>query len=569
MKSFIVPCNPKYYQVFEAFRKLKTVDWKQSLNSVSEGDIVYIYVSAPVSAVCFKCSVIKVNKPERTIDDSTFILTGEPYVPYKRHMELKLIKEFGQNVLPISKLRQLGFQGKLQWAEIIPEALTSKMEKVLLDQTSAQGATDYTSSSGVKSNTEEQENIVEKRKNAVIASIKKLFPDNTIYREQYNLSRLGVALHHSVYKFAKADGIPVSQWLELHGFQWKETGFIEEDMITHEEEIVTTDAFKLTESVFRHFPLAGQYIPSDSEMEMLYDRAQKVVIKMVQDGSQISFQDKAVLTLSTIQLLKNRESNTLDENGNEISFWNYIYLQYGFNPANSEITEQRVYKKFRDAIKDTLVNYKRYIAPSNTMRYYTSLMLHAVSPKQSIENLLDILFDFYVKNLDFQYMPNDIGYKTLVKGIQARWSDDIQNNTELRLRSSEIMSGLKTLFQERPGYMAVLCDSLVMKMDLMLRGEDLTLEDEWDRRLTEWFKKKSSIERSSLQNEKREHRIEYIATTSDRIFLQYGIEKGQVGFSIPRIRLSEIKEERPVLTIYQDDNKIYYAPLSVTGNVRH
>ena len=160
MKSFIVPCNPKYYQVFEAFRKLKTVGWKQSLTSISEGDIVYIYVSAPISAVCFKCSVKKVNKPERTINDSLFILTGEPYVPYKRHMELELIKEFGQNVLPISKLQQLGFQGKLQWAEIIPEALTSKIEKVLLDQASTQSATDYTSSSEVKTNTEEQKKML-------------------------------------------------------------------------------------------------------------------------------------------------------------------------------------------------------------------------------------------------------------------------------------------------------------------------------------------------------------------------------------------------------------------------
>ena len=58
--EWITPANPKKYDVVGAFRDLKKIDWKQSTN-VKVGDIVYIYVSAPVQAVQFKCKVNKVD----------------------------------------------------------------------------------------------------------------------------------------------------------------------------------------------------------------------------------------------------------------------------------------------------------------------------------------------------------------------------------------------------------------------------------------------------------------------------------------------------------------------------
>lgn len=71
---------------------------------------------------------------------------------------------------------------------------------------------------------------------------------------------------------------------------------------------------------------------------------------------------------------------------------------------------QHLYTRFCAAIKGTLIRYHRFFAPEGTKRYYASLLLHALSPTQSIENLYTILFDFYVKNLDFQYIPEDVSY---------------------------------------------------------------------------------------------------------------------------------------------------------------
>ena len=83
--------NPKYYYIMNAFNDTTTINWKQS-NNIRKGDIIYIYIAEPYSAIMFKCEVIE---------------TGIPYkykksnVPIKQIMKIKLIKKIikGNGVL--------------------------------------------------------------------------------------------------------------------------------------------------------------------------------------------------------------------------------------------------------------------------------------------------------------------------------------------------------------------------------------------------------------------------------------------------------------------------------------
>lgn len=61
-KEWIVPANPKYYDVLHAFNDKNEIDWKQG-RGVIKGDTVYLYAAAPVSAILYKCQVIKTNIP--------------------------------------------------------------------------------------------------------------------------------------------------------------------------------------------------------------------------------------------------------------------------------------------------------------------------------------------------------------------------------------------------------------------------------------------------------------------------------------------------------------------------
>ena len=114
MERWIVPCNVKYYDVEGAFNKLKRLDWKQSNKSIEIGDEVYIYIGAPISAIKYKCKVNKVNLDYIEIDDSEFVLNGEPYEEYGNHMELELLEEFDNTKYSLEVLKAKGLKGNIQ-----------------------------------------------------------------------------------------------------------------------------------------------------------------------------------------------------------------------------------------------------------------------------------------------------------------------------------------------------------------------------------------------------------------------------------------------------------------------
>ena len=71
-KAWIVPANPRFYDVEGAFAASDTVDWKQG-SGIKEGDTVYLYVAAPVSAILYRCRVLETGIPYRYEDENLTI----------------------------------------------------------------------------------------------------------------------------------------------------------------------------------------------------------------------------------------------------------------------------------------------------------------------------------------------------------------------------------------------------------------------------------------------------------------------------------------------------------------
>ncbi len=61
-KDWLVPANPKYYDVERAFEEAEEIEWKQG-SGVKKGDTVYLYVAAPVSAILYRCRVTETDIP--------------------------------------------------------------------------------------------------------------------------------------------------------------------------------------------------------------------------------------------------------------------------------------------------------------------------------------------------------------------------------------------------------------------------------------------------------------------------------------------------------------------------
>lgn len=61
-KEWLVPANPKYYDIEHAFDDAETVNWKQGAG-IRKGDTVYMYVGAPISAILYRCRVTETEIP--------------------------------------------------------------------------------------------------------------------------------------------------------------------------------------------------------------------------------------------------------------------------------------------------------------------------------------------------------------------------------------------------------------------------------------------------------------------------------------------------------------------------
>lgn len=83
-KEWLIPANPKYYDVLHAFDKKGEIDWKQG-NGILIGDTVFMYAAAPISAILYKCTVTKTNIPYNYSENGLTI---------KSLMKIKLLKRY-------------------------------------------------------------------------------------------------------------------------------------------------------------------------------------------------------------------------------------------------------------------------------------------------------------------------------------------------------------------------------------------------------------------------------------------------------------------------------------------
>ena len=71
-KEWLIPSNPKYYDIVHAFDGTDTIDWKQGAG-IKKGDVVFLYIGAPISEVLYKCKVTETNIPYHYQDENLTI----------------------------------------------------------------------------------------------------------------------------------------------------------------------------------------------------------------------------------------------------------------------------------------------------------------------------------------------------------------------------------------------------------------------------------------------------------------------------------------------------------------
>ncbi len=97
-KDWIIPANPKYYDVVGAFEASHIVTWKQS-SDIHVDDIVYMYVAAPYSSILYKCKAVEVDIPYHFSDENLTV---------KQAMKVELLEKYEPGAWSFEKIKKFG-----------------------------------------------------------------------------------------------------------------------------------------------------------------------------------------------------------------------------------------------------------------------------------------------------------------------------------------------------------------------------------------------------------------------------------------------------------------------------
>ena len=98
--AWIIPANPEYYDVINCFNNTDTIIWKQS-SDIHIGDIVYMYVAKPYSAILYKCLVEETDIPYEFRNKN---------LSMNRVMRLSLLKRYKENKYTFEYLNSIGIR---------------------------------------------------------------------------------------------------------------------------------------------------------------------------------------------------------------------------------------------------------------------------------------------------------------------------------------------------------------------------------------------------------------------------------------------------------------------------
>ena len=119
-KEWLIPSNPKYYDIIHAFDNADVIDWKQGAG-IKKNDTIFLYVGAPVSAILYRCKVTETDIPY-DYHSSELTIT--------KLMKIKLIKRYKPEQFTFERLKSEYGIFAVRGPRGVPNSLSAALKQV-------------------------------------------------------------------------------------------------------------------------------------------------------------------------------------------------------------------------------------------------------------------------------------------------------------------------------------------------------------------------------------------------------------------------------------------------------
>lgn len=124
MNYWFMPCNTKKFDICEHFKQSAVFYWRPR-RPYSEGDNVYLYLTAPDSQIKYRCVVLDAHVGRTEVEEcGAYALKLEAF----RYIKLELAEEYPDSLFPLKELTSNGL-GTTQSQCSMPRKTLSYMQR--------------------------------------------------------------------------------------------------------------------------------------------------------------------------------------------------------------------------------------------------------------------------------------------------------------------------------------------------------------------------------------------------------------------------------------------------------
>ncbi|MDR3292734.1 MAG: hypothetical protein LBT20_01360 [Clostridiales bacterium] len=311
---------------------------------------------------------------------------------------------------------------------------------------------------------------------------------------------------------------------------------------------MTAELMKKVKNAILDNRLVGNASFSDEEYENLLEYIRGFSLTYVSGQNSRLYGDYVIHFVALVEIAK-RWKKIDDDESDESGFWAFVFKTIGIDEYNPKL-----YKEYADLIIE--LGWTNNILIANTAKkYWATLMMHAFAPISSIYAFLDLSYNIYRKDLDFNYTEDDKGVCELAT---IRFCEILQssvgNDKTVSIGSNtyNVKIGLRTLAMNdaTQNEFVALLDKTLETINKLFHEQSFKPKSYFESLICDWWQSKLA----EIVIDRKTGRSSMLAVSKQSITAKFIRDDDEVNLVIPPIRLNICAASTVLLTVYAGDN---------------
>lgn len=293
---------------------------------------------------------------------------------------------------------------------------------------------------------------------------------------------------------------------------------------------------KIDKNFIEH-KLLGNFDFTEDEYSELLDHVGRLCNSFLNYGHVFEDIHHKLIFSTLVEIAKRwKDSDNEDDAEENSRFWDYISKHL----INEDYINQKLYHAFTDVISQLG---KRHLLPVvlTGKKYYSTLMMHSFSPKNSIFSFYELCYNIFKKDLDFGFTNEDEWLCEIVASeMKTVLSGGYREDKKVSIGSSaySIKIGLRSFSvnEDLSGDFVQFINDTFYQINKLFNREFVNQNTKLERYIVEWWKNKTESEKVSDDTTLKRR----VTTVSkENIVAKYIRDGNSVFLYIPSIRLDD------------------------------